>query len=235
MLRQSQAINCDNRFCGQAADARKETVETDKIIARMADLGVSQIDLALAIGMTPDKVSKALSGVRQWKGPELVRVIQFLENKAAGIDADIPPTRLALAGDGAVALRKINLGFAMGDGSNLDDYFEEETFDFDANLLHTISSSPPHRLVVASGIGDSMFPTIMDNDIIIIDLLQTELNKADRIWAISHNGFGGIKRLAPAGRDLIEIISDNPVVPNRVAALEELRIIGRVVWSGRRH
>ena len=148
---------------------------------------------------------------------------------------DIPPTRGVADGDGSIALKRINLGFAMGDGTNLDDYVEEGTIDFDANLLRVITQSPPHRIVVADGVGDSMQPTLLDSDMIVIDTLQNQLNKWDRIWAMSLHGAGAVKRLGPADRGMVEVISDNPGIPNRTVKLEDVRIIGRVVWSGRRH
>lgn len=148
---------------------------------------------------------------------------------------DVPPVRGAADGDGTISLRRINIGFAMGDGSNLDDYVDEGTIDFDANLLRLISPSPAHRLVVADGVGDSMQPTLMDSDMIVIDTLQNQLNKWDRIWAMSLQGAGAVKRLGPAEKGKVEVISDNPAIPNRVVPFEDVRIIGRIVWSGRRH
>lgn len=148
---------------------------------------------------------------------------------------DIMPTRGSADTDGSVALKRINLGFAMGDGSNLDDYVEEGTIDFDANLLRLITQSPAHRIVVADGVGDSMQPTLLDSDMIVIDTMQNQLNKWDRIWAMSLQGAGAVKRLGPAEKGKVEVISDNPVIPNRIVPIEDVRIIGRIIWSGRRH
>lgn len=148
---------------------------------------------------------------------------------------DVPAMISSADGDGTISLKRINLGFAMGDGTNLDDYVEEGTIDFDANLLRLISPSSAHRLVVADGVGDSMQPTLLDSDMIVIDTMQNQLNKWDRIWAMSLQGGGAVKRVGPAEKGRVEIISDNPAIPNRTVALEDVRIIGRVVWSGRRH
>lgn len=148
---------------------------------------------------------------------------------------DIPPTRGSADGDGPVALKRINMGFSMGDGTNLDDIVEEGTMDFDANLLRLLTPSPYHRIVVADGVGDSMYPTLLDSDVIVIDTMQSTLDKWDRIWAISLQGAGAVKRIGMAERGKVEIMSDNPIVPNKVVSIEDVRIIGRVVWSGRRH
>lgn len=148
---------------------------------------------------------------------------------------DHPPIVGVADGDGSIPLRRINIGYAMGDGSNLDDIADEGTMDFDANLLRIITQSPPHRLFVADGVGDSMQPTLMDSDMIVIDTMQNHLNKWDRIWAISLQGAGAVKRIGLAEKGKVEIISDNPIIPNKIVPVEDVRIIGRVVWSGRRH
>ena len=163
-------------------------------------------------------------------------VVQPLPVDGRGVRRpDVEPTIGSADGDGTISLKRINLGFAMGDGTNLDDYVEEGRIDFDANLLRLISPSPAHRLVVADGVGDSMQPTLLDSDMIVIDTMQNQLNKWDRIWAMSLQGGGAVKRVGPAEKGKVEIISDNPAIPNRTVPIEDVRIIGRVVWSGRRH
>lgn len=146
---------------------------------------------------------------------------------------DHQPTQKAE--DGSVALRHLDMSLSMGDGSNIDDYFEEGVFEFDANLLRTITRAPSHRLIVGHGIGDSMQPTLHDRDMVIFDTTQTMLNATDKIWAISLFGAGGIKRLRPVARDRVLVISDNPALENQEVSAEDLRILGRVIWSARRH
>jgi phage repressor protein C with HTH and peptisase S24 domain len=137
--------------------------------------------------------------------------------------------------EGSVPLRRLDMSLSMGDGSNIDDYFDEGVFEFDANMLRMISRAPPERLIVGDGIGDSMFPTIHDRDIVIFDTTQQRLNTTDKIWAISLFGAGGIKRLRPVSRDRVLVMSDNPSIPDQEVSAEDLRILGRVIWSARRH
>lgn len=150
---------------------------------------------------------------------------------------DHMPTRGTRDDVGAVQLRSLNLELAMGDGTDLEDWIEESDVSFDANWLAAITATPADRLIIGRGVGDSMAPTIGDHDDVLIDLNETELNKLDRIWAITIDGAGAIKRLMPAGGGMVEVLSDNPQHPNRVRTYprEAVRIIGRVLWSGRRH
>lgn len=157
----------------------------------------------------------------------------IIKRAHAGLEPDQP---IALQSEqGSIPLRHLDMSLSMGDGSNLDHYFEEGVFEFDAALLRTISRAPSQRLIVGQGIGDSMTPTIPDSSLVIFDTTQTELTTTDKIWAISLFGAGGIKRLRPIARDRVLVISDNPAIPPQEVSTEDLRILGRVVWSARRH
>lgn len=150
---------------------------------------------------------------------------------------DQMPTRSAYHDAGPAKLRRVNLELAMGDGTNLQDWFEEELVDFDAGWLRSITTTPVERLIVGRGIGDSMGPTIGDHDDVMINLDENRLTKLDGIYAITIEGAGAIKRLMPGGDKTIEVLSDNPNHPNRVRSYPRgaIDIIGRVIWSGRRH
>jgi phage repressor protein C with HTH and peptisase S24 domain len=137
-------------------------------------------------------------------------------------------------GDGTVQLRQIDLSYSMGPGANIDDYVDEGTFEMDSALLQRITRSPPERLFVASGAGDSMFPTLLDNDQVVIDTAQRVLNMQDRIWAVSLFGAGAIKRLRTVGPDRVLVMSDNKDVENQEVSAEDIFLLGRVIWLGRR-
>lgn len=53
-------------------------MEIEEIRARMDERGMRVSDLANAIGIEPNKVSKSLTGTRQFKAAEMLRVIQVL-------------------------------------------------------------------------------------------------------------------------------------------------------------
>lgn len=205
----------------QSAQAAADAYGWSSAAYRHHENGTRGFDFASA--QRYGKAFKVTAGWLMGEGPDTSKL------------PDLPPVRGSADADGAISLKRINLGFAMGDGSNLDDYIEEGTVEFDPNLLRAISQSPPHRLLVAHGVGDSMQPTLQDSDMLVIDTLQTRLNMTDRIWAIGLFGAGAVKRLRPAAGGMVEVISDNPMHEKQVVAAEDVRIIGRVVWSGRRH
>ncbi|RSV11643.1 LexA family transcriptional regulator [Sphingomonas sp. ABOLF] len=143
--------------------------------------------------------------------------------------ADQPPARSVGAGE-TTHIIKLDLSLPMGPGASVDDYVEEEPLEFDLAYLRSFTRTPPHRLRLAMGAGDSMFPTLVANDLIWIDTTQNELVHSDRIYAASINGGAAIKRLRPIdGGARVLVISDNKTIePYEVDALD-VRIWGRVI------
>ncbi|WP_240338945.1 S24 family peptidase [Novosphingobium sp. BW1] len=133
-----------------------------------------------------------------------------------------------------MTLRSFDLSYSMGPGANIDDYVEEGTYEFDANMLAKLTRAPVDRLFVARGDGDSMFPTLVNDDTVVIDTTQTVLNLQDRIWACSVYGAGAIKRLRAIAGGKVLVQSDNPNIPDQEIISDDLRIVGRVIWLGRR-
>lgn len=149
--------------------------------------------------------------------------------------SDHATVREASASDGAIAVRKLDLSYAMGDGANLDHYYvDEEEVLFDPGFLRRITRAPAESLFVAKGDGDSMFPTLINDDEVVIDTSQRVLNMQDRIWACAYLGAGMIKRLRVTDKKTVEIRSDNETVGSQTVAADDLHIIGRVIWIGRR-
>lgn len=183
--------------------------------------------IAEVLGQPIELLLRAIKG-------EDVQPVRGTQHLAPQVVSDHLPTRSIHAGDGAIQLKQIDMSFSMGPGTNIDDYVEEGVIDFDANLLRAITRSPPDRLYVARGDGDSMFPTLINDDMVIFDTLQKNLNLQDRIWACSIHGAGAIKRLRSMGKGRVMVISDNPNVDNQDVDADDLFIVGRVIWVGRR-
>jgi phage repressor protein C with HTH and peptisase S24 domain len=111
---------------------------------------------------------------------------------------------------------------------------ESEALQFDLGYIWSFTKTPPHRLRLAGGAGDSMFPTLVSNDLVWIDTTQNQLLHSDRIYAASINGGAAIKRLRPvAGGTRILVISDNKTVEAYEVDANEVVIWGRVIRFAR--
>lgn len=232
-------------------------MDTEWFKARKKALKVTDAEIASEMHVDRTVVNKMLNGNGELTGRRidvLARILRVSRDEImerAGIAQpagegrpldlarapDQLPTRSAYVDAGPVQLRRVNLELAMGDGTTLDDWIEEEPYDFDASNLREITLTPAHLLLIGKGIGDSMEPTIGSHDDVMINLAENELGRFDGIYAITIEGAGAIKRLSPAGGGMVEVISDNPNHPNRVRTFprKDIRIIGRIPWSARRH
>ena len=148
---------------------------------------------------------------------------------------DQPPMKSVDGGETAPVTR-LDLSYSMGPGRDLDDsYIESEAFEFDIGFLRSMTVTPPERLRIVDGIGDSMQPTLHDRDLLFVDVNQVNLNAQDRIWAIWLFGLGAVKRLRALDAEKVLVISDNPDVENQIVNRTDIIIHGRVVGSIKRH
>jgi len=148
---------------------------------------------------------------------------------------DLPIVRSADHDDAAAEVIVLDLSLPMGPGAEIDDYIEETTMKLDVGLLRSLTRSPPDRLRIVKGIGDSMDPTITSGELVIIDTTYSTLDFEDKIWALRIRGNGAIKRLRSAPKGQVRIISDNPKLENDLADSDEIAILGRVVGSIKTH
>ncbi|SEQ59847.1 Phage repressor protein C, contains Cro/C1-type HTH and peptisase s24 domains [Sphingobium sp. YR768] len=221
-------------------------------IFRLLDrLGLKQRDLAAALGLEENKISKVKVGERQFKAQELLRAREWLveqdrlQSKShykmvpADVESlphpDIPPTRNASADDGTVDIISLDLSLSMGPGTLIEDMIEEEPVKWDMGLLRIITRAPFHSLRQVRGVGDSMEPTLRTGDRVLIDTSDKTLSRMHGIYWIDHFGAHGLKRLRAAGQGRILIASENKVAggPDFEVDADDLRIHGRAIWFGR--
>jgi phage repressor protein C with HTH and peptisase S24 domain len=131
-------------------------------------------------------------------------------------------------------VRKVDIGYAMGDGAVIEDYPDTGLVPFDREFLRAIGVRTTERLFLSNGEGDSMAPTLYDNDLVLIDASHQRVTMQDRIWALTVAGAGMIKRLRALPGDQIMVMSDNPAVPPQTFNNDDVFIVGRVLWIGRR-
>jgi len=203
------------------------------VVAKRADLAATTVLRAFRGTATTrisqptlEKLKRAFPEFPGWRG-ELPDQVGML-----GPRAD-PNERL----DELVYVREVDISYAMGAGTNIEDYPETGLVPFNLGFLRLLTSTPTEHLFIAKGIGDSMEPTVLRSDVLMFDTQQTDGRGADSIWAHTYAGDGFVKRLrrvqGKAGPEFL-ILSDNQLVPPQPAAIEDVHIIGKLVWIGRR-
>lgn len=123
----------------------------------------------------------------------------------------------------------LELAYGMG-GSFLDDNDPGATLEhFPRSFVRMFTSAPANQLAFTHGIGDSMYPTIADRDVILIDRSRDVIRINDQIWVVAASGIGMVKRVRVEGDGQVVLLSDNEHVPPYPVAQDELTVIGRVV------
>lgn len=215
----------------------------ERLAARMKELGMSQSALARAIGVSQPTISAIFNGGVQ-RTKHLRDIAIHLDTTEAWLlgETDDPNEGALRSTDKQAIAEKLGLwlvpememSFAMGSGSFLEVFEQRGNRAFDREWLRTVSAGNLDKLFVAQGDGDSMEPTLRDGDIVLIDGSQRVIDRPDRIWAVTYGGLGMIKRVRRLPGGTFELMSDNASVRPIAANEDEMHVVGRVVWIGRR-
>jgi phage repressor protein C with HTH and peptisase S24 domain len=131
-----------------------------------------------------------------------------------------------------VPVYDVNVEGGPGALNGNDSIVEEVAFRTDWVKEKTLD---PKKLAIVRVIGDSMSPTLVSGDMVMLDT-RTSKSRENAIYAIEVNGFVRIKRLMPKIDGSIVVSSDNPTYPPEFVSASEadrLRVIGRAVWVGK--
>lgn len=212
----------------------------------MEAAGLNQSELAERVGIKQPSIARLLTGeTKTTRALDLIaRQLQTSPAYLRGetddptpITGETQPAKRFPPGDGpdgTVMIPQLDIGYSMGGGSVFEEYAQTALIPFPREWLRSLIGGTFGDLFVARGEGDSMMPTILDSDVVIIDTAQRTITKQDRLWCLNYGDLGMIKRvrMQPDGGALI--ISDNPAVENFTAYDGEVQAIGRVIWIGRR-
>jgi phage repressor protein C with HTH and peptisase S24 domain len=126
---------------------------------------------------------------------------------------------------------RLPLGAAAGPGALAGDEAPFDSFRFSRRWLREQGLGGAELSAIRVQ-GDSMEPLLHDGDEILVDRAQRTLR--DGIHVIRLGDALMVKRLAAAGPGRATLLSQNYAYPPVEVALDELEIVGRVVWkSGR--
>lgn len=145
--------------------------------------------------------------------------------------SDVALGGIETASDDSIAVPRYALAASAGPGALVGDEQRALPFRFDGRFLAGLGV----RREAASLIevkGDSMQPTLIDGDTILVDHARRSIAPRGGVYAIRLDGMLSVKRLRAIGRE-VEVASDNADYPTVVRAAEAVEVIGRVVWIGR--
>lgn len=203
-----------------------------RVRERASDLTLKSAQVAAALEIGTSSTALYWKGVRAWPVELLPRLAALLETTVAWLVGGEANRSAAPADSDLVPVDQIDLAYGLG-GSFSDYQIEREVLHFPRAWLQTITPTSPTELVFARGRGDSMQPTINDRDIVLLDRSQRSVREQDAMWALTIGEIAMIKRLRVRG-ERVMLLSDNERVPADEAHVDEVNIVGRVIFIGRR-
>lgn len=146
------------------------------------------------------------------------------------------PPESEQATPGLVNVKRHPVSVSAGPGAVVTEELGKPYFAFDERWLKALTASQPSKLSIVRVEGDSMAPTLNAGDDILVDLGDAAERLRDGIYVLRIDDAVVVKRLAlnPTGRR-VTVQSDNPAYPDWPdCSLDEIKVIGRVIWAGRR-
>ncbi|ALJ15343.1 XRE family transcriptional regulator [Sphingopyxis macrogoltabida] len=199
----------------------------NRIAERLTLLGMSPRDASMRACDQPDVIRNISEKGSIPSAFRLLKLAQVLETTVGWLLGEV--SQAPADNDDDVEIQQWDVSYGMGGGGFLDLPTTGETHKFSRSWLRQFTSAPPEKVFLADSTGDSMFPTILNADMVMIDTTQREVRMADRIWAAAFGQVGIIKRLRPSPDGSVKILSDNQAVPPDTAYDGELFVVGRVV------
>lgn len=138
--------------------------------------------------------------------------------------------------NGFILIPRYNVEASAGGGSVVAEERIIDRMAFREDWVRVTLGLSPKDLVLISATGDSMEPTLHPGDLLLLDR-SIERIKDNAIYAIQVNGTLLIKRVQRRTDGSVIIKSDNAAYETEVltdSKAEDLRIVGRLVWAGRR-
>lgn len=205
---------------------------------------LSQAALGALIGMSQASVQRLEAGEtlhprKLLRLPEaLGTTLEYLtgDSDEPGAASGVADRQLAWRGpqseeppDDQVGIAVSDVAYGLG-GAFVDDGAANATVErFPRSFIRQFTRGPFNRLYFATGIGDSMQPTIHHNDLVLIDQSQEMLRVSDQLWALHAGSVAMIKRIRVMPDGTVLLVSDNPDVSDYQLGENELHLIGRVV------
>jgi len=137
--------------------------------------------------------------------------------------------------EGFVLVPRYNISASAGGGSIVHSEQIVDHLAFKADWVYKELGTDPKNLILVHSIGDSMEPTIRAGDLLLVDRSKSRV-KGEGIYLINLDNGLMVKRIEWLLDGSAVIRGDNPVASREQVLtssdLENLQLLGRVVWIG---
>lgn len=233
IAKQSQApiaTLCDNRASGGVFVGVKGGMNSEDVEAMMERRGWRQVDLAEALGITQDKVSKVFGGTRKWKLAEVdkLRALMGGHDDSSLVPDLVPRGHEREYVDVAVLPSYAGMGGGgLGEGEQIVAKLPRE-------LIEDLHGKPADFELIDVR-GDSMEPDFHHGDQILIDRRDRDPRQPGPFALWDDDGYViKLVERVPGRRGWYRVFSANARYSEYEVEENEATIRGRPVWFARR-
>lgn len=122
---------------------------------------------------------------------------------------------------------------SAGPGSVVESEDVIDRLSFPMGYLERLTKTHPRHLKIIGVKGESMDPTVKDDDVVMLDTSKTNLD-FDGLFVLRFGDALHVKRIGRASQQTVMIISDNAAYPDREMQRSEVEAVGKVVWIGKK-
>lgn len=209
----------------------------DIVRTRLAELGLKPSAVERKAGLAPDTIRNVLRSSSN-SGPHFTTARQIAD--ALGLEFYVGPSRAArpeASGSNRediafVALHNVQASAGPGRFALDDEIVSSLGFPLPWLSRHGVN---PDRASLIFVEGDSMSPTIRSGSVALVNHNRRKVN-SKKVYAFRDGDGLFVKRLEMVDDETLFVTSDNPDHASRVIKnhdLENISIIGEVVWTGR--
>lgn len=212
---------------------------SDNLLA-MKGIGARLKEARQKAGLTQDQVAKragltqtAISELEAGRSRDTARINELaaaIGRSAEWLRTGKESTLSLMANNEFLPIGRYDTAFSMGPGALVEEHPEPLGYWLiETQWLANITRAAPDSLAIVKASGDSMTPTLLPNDWVLVDRTQTRISR-EGIYAIRVGDDVWIKRISLNLRDkTVRVISDNPTTPVQEVEESDLAVIGRVI------
>lgn len=135
---------------------------------------------------------------------------------------------------GLVQVKVYDLSASAGGGALVEAERPVDEVAFAPRFLRSMTMASPRQLSIISVKGDSMEPTLLDGDQVLVDMSKTNPD-FDGLFVLRYGDALHVKRIGRHRKaGWVTITSDNDAYRQIEAEYHEVAILGRVIWFGRK-
>jgi transcriptional regulator with XRE-family HTH domain len=204
-----------------------------KLLGEMQHQGINYAELARKADVNPSFIYDILSG--KSLNPSVVKLSKVSEALGVGVSD--------LIGDGGRSVTSLDYNQSPTSANKSDSYIEipwaekkhelqPPTICFRKSYVEQYIHANTHYLRLIQVHDDVMSPTLLPNDLLLIDTHCTQVAHAG-LYALKDTNHSTIRRLEPSvqlSTERVRLIADNTSYSSFSIAAKDLKVMGRVVW-----